>query len=339
VNEIFERLNTGGIPLQQADLLFSKLNQDQPDFAERLADYSDDVFYETGHGYRFTTYDILQILFLIVKGTTRVDPDQLTRDEKTQFFSTWERLKDPLNSFFTNYIYGQFRITYASIVPKQQALIPIILYFYETYQKGINFRKLPPEHLRTVSRYFILSQINDWNTQGIVDNATRLVRQAAKDSGGVFDFPLSGIKEIALQKKRPTSSTEEDFISERWFALKVLTPLRVYQFPKDTAKRLKPQIDHIFPQKLDGQLKQYYDAVDFIWNMQPVDWEINNHKRKRHPKEYFLNEGQKYFAEYDHLPSENLNDAIWELPLEFIKARRAKMIDFLKQKYGMEFDK
>ena len=43
-------------------------------------------------------------------------------------------------------------------------------------------------------QYFILSQLNDWNTQGIVEGSTRKIIDE--------NFPLDEIKEIAKEKNR-----------------------------------------------------------------------------------------------------------------------------------------
>ncbi len=51
VNEIFERLNSGGMALSQADLLFSKIKAKYYDFEERLQATSKKIYNNTNKGY------------------------------------------------------------------------------------------------------------------------------------------------------------------------------------------------------------------------------------------------------------------------------------------------
>jgi hypothetical protein len=143
------------------------------------------------------------------------------------------------------------------------------------------------------------------------------------------------IEELSRNKRRETELYEARFKEYTWFSLKVLTPDRLYIFDPDDSGRFLPEIDHIFPLKLAGRDAGYSEQVNVIWNMQPVKGEINNYKRRKHPREFFKNDGSKYLEEYDHLPSQNLDEAIWSDPYEFIAKRRELMVEFLKAKYGL----
>ena len=76
VNDVFQRLNTGGVPLSGADLLFSKIKESDPSFEENLVEISKWIF-EVTNGYSFSANEILQLINLIVKGTTRVDASKV----------------------------------------------------------------------------------------------------------------------------------------------------------------------------------------------------------------------------------------------------------------------
>ncbi len=65
VNEIFQRLNSGGMPLTQIDLLFSRITQISPGFKDQLSNASDDIkaiagVTGSGNGFEFSPEDILQ---------------------------------------------------------------------------------------------------------------------------------------------------------------------------------------------------------------------------------------------------------------------------------------
>jgi hypothetical protein len=249
----------------------------------------------------------------------------------------WDKLKTPLESFFVDFIWGQFKINNSAIVPRQRALFPMMVYFFELFTKGISFKKIEATNLQLLNQYFILSQVNDWNLQSLVDNFSKTIQEISKKSKGYFDFPLNDfIGSLNKSKKREVLLDEARFRDYTWFSLKILTPNRIYQFDPDATGRFSPEIDHIFPQKLMNQSDEYYEAVDVIWNMQPVKGEVNNYKRRRHPREFFSNEGAKYLKDYDFLPSRDLAAEVWDKPIAFIKVRRAKMIKFLKDEYNLE---
>jgi len=356
VNEIFERLNTGGMALTQSDLLLSRIKEFYYDFEEKLQLASKDIHNCTNKGYFFGPYNILQLLHLLVKGAVRVDPKKIktkSRSEIDPFNETWEKLEKPLNDFFTDYIWGQFKINNVSIIPRKLALLPLIVYFYEIYNKGYQFKHLTKQNLDKINQYFIKSQINDWNLQTYADNFSTIIREQSKSKDGLFDFPIEKIIEkINERKQRTIEINEETFICFTWFALKILTPQRVYQFEPDIRGRFNPEIDHIFPKKLKngGKIDEYEKSIDIIWNMQPTKGDINAYKTNYHPKDFFTNKlesngknivGSKYVKDYDFLLPTNsdksidFNDSIWDKPLEFVDERRKLMIEFLNKQYGI----
>lgn len=338
VNEIFQRLNTGGIPLSQADLLFSRIKEKNYDFEENLQSFSSEIYSSTGNGYIFNSYDILQLLNLIIKGTTRVDSDKTKVSEVNEFPKTWEKIKQPLSSFFSEYLWGVFKINNNSIVPQKIALLPLIIYFYEISKKSYKFKNIESPNLQKLNKYFILSQINNWTLQSQSDNFTREIIKSGSESENFFEFPLEKIVGyVDEQKSRSVDLFESRFIDYDWFSLKVLTPNRVYQFVPKESGRFNPEIDHIFPKRLKDQNEKYYSEVNVIWNKQPVSREINNYKRRRHPKEFFSSaEGKKYIDDYDFLPSKDISNAIWDEPLRFIEERKALMKKYLKDKHDLE---
>jgi hypothetical protein len=353
VNEIFERLNSGGISLSLSDLLFSKIKEPFPFFEENLQTASKDIYNKTGKGFSFNAYNILQLLNLLVKGRVRVDPKNVKQTELKLFNDKWKQLEKPLEAFFTDFIWGQFKINNASIVPRNISLLPIIVYLVEIYSKGYSFKDITKQNLEIIKQYFIKSQINDWSLQSFIDNfATIINTESSAADKALFNFPLAKIEaKINEQRKRQTDIYEESFVDYTWFALKVLTPNRIYQFEPDMQGRFNPEIDHIFPQKLKDRTAEYENTVDIIWNMQPTKGDINGYKTNHHPKLFFTDKavtasgdiifGSKYIHEYDYFfpkllnNSIDLTDKIWTTPIDFIKHRRQLMIDFLKSAYDI----
>ncbi|WP_108866332.1 DUF262 domain-containing protein [Aquimarina aquimarini] len=354
VNEVFERLNTGGMALSLADLLFSKIKSEHYDFEEKLQGCSKNIYNITGKGYLFNAYNILQLIYLLVKRGVRIDPQKVKQNEIELFKSIWNNLEVPLQSFFADYLWGQFRINNNSIIPRNLALLPIIIYFYEIFNKGFKFKDISSENLKGINKYFIKSQINDWNLQSFIDNFSRIIIEQSQKNKKLFDFPLDKIEDfIRIKKKRNTEVYENTFVGYNWFVLKILTPERIYQFEPDIKGRFNPEIDHIFPIKLKNRDENYDINVDVVWNMQPTKGDINSFKTNIHPKMFFTDKatnsknekliGSKYVTEYDFLfpinenNQINFNDDIWDRPIEFIEKRKSKMIEYLKIKYGIAF--
>ncbi|MBT3209972.1 MAG: DUF262 domain-containing protein [Bacteroidetes bacterium] len=354
VNEIFERLNTGGMALSLADILFSKIKSEHYDFEEKLQGCSKEIYNSTGKGYLFNAYNILQLIYLLVKKGVRIDPKKVKQNEIDVFKTTWDKLETPLQSFFTDYLWGQFKINNNSIIPRNLALLPIMVYFYEIYSKGYKFKNISGQNLKSINSYFIKSQINDWNLQSYIDNFSRLISEKSKGTNELFDFPIQEIEDFISEKKKRNIEIHEDtFVGYNWFVLKILTPERIYQFEPDIKGRFNPEIDHVFPRKLKNRNADYDNTVDIVWNMQPTKGEINGFKTNIHPKLFFTDKstnakgekivGSKYVNEYDFLFPTNSNnqidfdDNIWEKPIEFINKRKEIMIDYLKTKYDITF--
>ena len=341
--------------LSQADLLFSRIkgNDDNYDFEERLQLSSKAIYDKTGKGYLFSAYTILQLLNLIVKGRVRVDPKTVEDNELSKFTEEWKSLEDSLHSYFTDYIWGQFKINNDSIIPRKLALLPMMVYFYEIYKKGYKFKNISSENLKSLNQYFIKSQINDWNLQSYADNFAAIIRERANDAGeDLFDFPITEIEnKINEKKQRNIDVVEESLCNYLWFSLKVLTPSRVYQFEPDIRGRFNPEIDHIFPLNLKDTDSDYKKTVDIIWNMQPTKGEINGYKTNIHPKLFFTDKkvnsngdriiGSKYIAEYDFLFPFDDNgqidfaDPVWDSAEIFVLRRKNLMLEFLSATYGI----
>jgi len=143
-------------------------------------------------------------------------------------------------------------------------------------------------------------------------------------------YPFAPIRQFAIEKNRTGVLHENQLLSQTWLATKVLMPNRSYVFHEN-----KPQVDHIFPLNLAGSDEAYQGAIDVLWNFQPMPAEVNNYKRARHPQEFFQSQdGSKYWNSYDFLPPSN--DPLWDDPIAFVAARRQKMLDKLRNHYGLE---
>lgn len=263
----------------------------------------------------------------MIKHTIRIDEDRLERADIDDFDKVLQNDTEPLVGLFSGYFKGLLNINHASIVPRWLAVLPLCAYLTERKRHGHEWRirALPASELQFLHQYFLLSQFCDWNTQTMVN---AFAREAMAEARAGKAFPLEKIRAIAMEKNRTGDLREYQLLSQRWLAAKVLMPSRSYVFHEN-----KPQMDHLFP--LAGGDEAYQEAVDVLWNLQPMPAEVNNYKRAHMPKEFFQSkDGSKYCASYDFIP--NADDPLWDDHLAFVEYRKTKMLEALNQLYGMQ---
>lgn len=330
VNDVFQRLNMGGVPLSGADLLLSRIKEKSYDFEEKLQLESKQIFAIT-QGYVIEPSSILQLIHLIVKKSTRIAPERIKEHEITEFISVFNQLRGSIDDFFKHFIYDSFKINNNSIIIRGGALYPLIVYIYNRHKKGIPYIKIENENLMRMKQYFILSQLNDWNTQTIINECSALALNAT------IDFPLDAIKEFVGKNNRLTSLTLSSIEGYIWFPLKILIPDVSYISSDSVTGRYKPELDHIFPMKLKGRPLDY--NVNVLWNMQPVTGVINASKGNIHPKTFFSNPENHKYRHYYHFLPDDLSAPEWMDHNLFIAYRKEEMINFMLSKYGISIDR
>ena len=326
VNDVFQRLNMGGVPLSGADLLLSRIKEKSYDYEEKLQLEAKQIFSIT-QGYVIEPSSILQIIHLIIKKTNRISPERVNDHELKEFISVFDDLKGSLDDFFKHFIYDAFKINNNSIVIRGGALYPLIVYIYNRHKKGVPYIKIDNNNLLRMKQYFILSQLNDWNTQTIINGCSSLAFNAD------VDFPLDAIKEFVSKNNRLTSLNISSIEGYIWFPLKILIPDVSYISSDTVTGRYKPELDHIFPMKLIGRPADY--NVNVLWNMQPVTGVVNASKGNTHPKTFFSSPtNSKYIKYYNFIP-DDLSAPEWSDHNLFIAYRKQRMMDFMLSKYGI----
>ncbi len=334
VNEVFRRLNTGGVPLTQLEMVLAKIKEAEPYFEENLWDVSDQIRRSTGGvpGYHFSAPDIVQLLYLLIFRTVRVEADRVTAADVRLFLDWFNIIREILPTVSRYVFFESFHINATDLVPRRLAILPVLAYFAtlrkeEPHQN--DWWRPVTRNLSSIFAYFIKSQLCEWSTNTMVTAFSRAACIAAKRNG---DFPLDEIADIAVRKNRRREVSFDQFEGQIWFSLKILTPNRQYLF-----EDRRPQIDHVFPKGLkNGTLEEqeYTKMVDVLWNMQPTPAELNNYKRMKHPVDFFASpEGRPFLVSYDFLPlldSEEFKDAS-----AFIEYRRAKMLEYMRNQYGI----
>ena len=337
VNEIFERLNTGGMSLTKADLLFSRIKSPYPDFEAELMEFSKKLFSRCKIG--LDSYDILQLLHIIVKRRSRID-EKVTTDQIEGFKDTWNEIQLSLNALFDDYLVNRFHFSHPSLIKSKNPILVLAVFFYTYYLQGQRFRHMSSDMLNQIDRFFIFAEINDWTLQSYTDNFARILL----DNTNKKSFPYQELVDfVDIRGNRSLEITEANIHWNAWFALKILTPNRSFEIDYSMPNRFNPEIDHIFPTNLVGKDEKYKEDVNVLWNFQPVKGEVNNQKTNIHPKLFFTDQaldsqgmvipGSKYFKEYDFVPE--LTSELWDNHAAFIAWRREQMLKFMDEQYGI----
>jgi len=328
VNEVFRRLNTGGIALNEVELVFGKIKALDPSYEERIWGLSEKI--RNRSQINFSSAQILQFFHLVEKGTGRIDASRVSNNDAHKFLAALVD-QDALIEFFEGYLWGLFKINHASIVPRWLAVLPLAVFITALKRADRKWRikELTAEQVSAMDTYFLLAQFCDWNTQTMVNAFSQLATIAGAE--GVM-MPVEAIREIAVQKNRTGGLSYQQFLALPWLATKVLTPGRVYVFHEN-----KPQVDHIFPLGLANTHAGYRELVDVLWNFQPIPDGVNNYKRARHPKEFFnSSETAKYWQEYDFIPEPQ--SPIWDDASHFIQYRKDRMQTALFERYNLRLE-
>ncbi|MFZ0887774.1 MAG: DUF262 domain-containing protein [Candidatus Binataceae bacterium] len=329
VNEVFRRLNTGGIALTEVEQVLGEIKKRDQGYEEKLWRLSEEIRSRT-NGIEFSSAQVLQFFHLLEKETTRVHAPRFTADDAERFLAALAH-QDALIELFEGYLWGLFKINNASIVPRWRAVLPLAVYLTTLKRTGREWRvrALTADQVLAMHTYFLSAQFCDWNTQTMVNAfAARAARAGA--NGEVL--PVEAFRQTAIERNRTGLFSAQQFLALPGFALKVLTPSRDYVFHDN-----KPQLDHIFPLGLAGAGTDYVELVDVLWNLQPIPDGINNFKRARNPKEFFNStDGTKYWQEYDFIPERN--SPIWDDPARFIQYREGQMRQALRERYRFELE-
>jgi hypothetical protein len=347
VVDIFERINTTGMVLTNSEILFSRIKELKPDFEENVWENCREIKKIT-NGYTISPDEVLQIIFLLIKKGIRVDPDRVGDSELTEFTQVWGKLRLPLRSFFSDFIYKEFKINRNQIIRLTRPVIPLIVYFYYMRSvKGLKYKDFTQNSIMNMKKYFATSQLLDWDLDSYTDNFSKIIEKTIDDSKNPTpEFPYKQIRKFVSDgSKRNSDVVLSDFEDEdlRWFVLKILIPDKEFQYLEDAEERFNPEVDHIFPKKPKDTAKKYphryYEYVETIWNLQPVKGEVNNLKTNTPPQQFF-EEHPEYLADYDFLPNQNPNNEIWldKNIKDFIISRRMKMIRFAQKEYGIKVD-
>lgn len=94
VNEVFRRLNTGGVALTQLELVLGKIKAVHAGYEEKLWALSDKIAKQSGIA--FTSKSILQFFHLLIKNTIHIDENRVENSDIQSFQDALQTEEEPL---------------------------------------------------------------------------------------------------------------------------------------------------------------------------------------------------------------------------------------------------
>ena len=162
VNEVFRRLNTGGIPLTQLEMVLAKIKEKYVYFEEDLWDLSRKITNATSSnpGYVFSAHEIVQLIYLLVLNTARVDVDKINEKNVKEMIDMFSHVSTVLPHFFKYFLFEGFRINAKWLIVRQQALLPLMAYCVTLEKRGFRWK----DHLilTLLSRNFVIGIPKQW---------------------------------------------------------------------------------------------------------------------------------------------------------------------------------
>ena len=198
-NEAFHRLNTEVAQFLQLEFVFGKFEGQGTYFEEELWNLTSEIKEATGTpGIVFSAFDIMQFIYLLVFRTTLVDEARVNQDNINLLVEKLPLVSEVLPHFFKMFFYEYLHITAKRLIPRQQAILPMLAYVVTLRTNGYEWK---PEQIDICSlmEYFTKSQLCDWNSQDMFAGfALKAIESAEKGEA----FPLSEIIQMAIESER-----------------------------------------------------------------------------------------------------------------------------------------
>ena len=103
VQEIFVRLNTGGMQPTQADLVFSMIHVENYEFQNSVQEVVDDI--RTATKIDLTIYDVLQVFWFIHYRTPSIDLDRLRKSKTHDLARLLDPAEQTLKAFYQRFLH------------------------------------------------------------------------------------------------------------------------------------------------------------------------------------------------------------------------------------------
>lgn len=198
-NDESHRLYTEVAQFLQLELVFGKIEGQGTYFEEELWDLTSEIKEATGTpGIVFSPFDIMQLIYLLECRTTLVDEAKVNQDNINLLIEKLPLVSEVLPHFFKMFFYEYLHITAKRLIPRRQAILPMLAYVVTLRTNGYEWK---PEQIDICSlkEYFTKSQLCDWNSQDMFAGfSLKAIESAEKGEA----FPLSEIIQMAIEGER-----------------------------------------------------------------------------------------------------------------------------------------
>ena len=297
---IFTRINEGGKPLTQFQIMAAKTYDEERNFDmaekfEKLIEKLESIYYE-----KIPDMTILQIISLIIKAECK--GGTILSLEREEIIDRWDDTTDSVEraiEYFRNY----YRIPVYNLLPHNSLLVLFAYFFYYHKDKPFGDKQ---KYLEDLFWRISLSDRYSASTESKLAQDVKRIDLILKDELPKYDWPIDGsVKHIV---KNGSFSVSRGYI-------KAILCIYAYQQPKSFADNSLVNINnnwlkransknyhHFFPKAFLSKLKVEEEKINHVLNITIVDDFLN--KRKIGDKA-----PSKYMSEFKN-DNDNLSESI-----------------------------
>ena len=342
VLQLFIRMNNGGTPLSNSDLLLSiaVAQWQHLDAREEIHDLVDDLN-RIGSRFSFSKDLVLKAsLMLSDRGSVGFKVVNFNRENMSVVEANWEHIRSALT--LTVRLVSDFGFDDRNL-NAPNAILPIAYYLY---------RKSPGERFLTHNEFNRDRQmIREWLIRsllksgiwsgGAADGILTRIRQIIRDESDSGKFPVESVYREMASRGRSLSFEEEEIedLADMQYSNRLTFALLSLLFPAINMNTHHFHVDHVFPKARfnrrqlrsagvsNEKIDSFIEARDGLANLQLLAGAINQEKSSKMPAEWieeaFPNEANRQEYVNNHLLGE-ITESITEFDA-FYEARRERL--------------
>jgi len=322
VVEIFIRVNSGGITLNTADLIFSTIVSRVSEFEDKFNDLLDCL--NDNERFNFDISFLIKASLVIFGKGAKYDIKKL-KDESyiEELYCNFGGFKDSLISTM-NFVKNKMKIKNEKFLKSKNSLIPIIDWVYNQTHHQVT----ETEECKLKQYLYLVSnnQFFSYGADGKLDAIHKIVSDSSK-------FPLNHITDYLKERNYETDFSDDFLLTNHALVLNILED-GIELMAKKRGWSIEK--DHIFPKSTLENLQISDNLINDIGNFRFLNKTRNILKSNKIPEKQldFFGKNQNeiklsYLHCIDYLQDNNLDKFKEEYPI-FIKNRKKLMLSKIK---------